>query len=146
MGSKECLLIGERPSRGCSSRVIRFPKSLRDKACAVFSQAGMSILFSKNNIAFREFAAKARKIWTFRDRPIGGIAPSSVICLWIGCTRLKTRVLRGGVFSLTRKIKRVKTQSFFDSFLSFTGWCGVRGSSKVTFLTARSGKRASKGL
>jgi len=28
--------------------------------------------------------------------------------------------------------KRSTTRSFFDSFLSFSGWCGVRGSSEVT--------------
>jgi hypothetical protein len=40
-------------------------------------------------------------------------------------------------FSLTPKMKGVKTQSFFDSFRSFSGWCGVRGSSEVTFSIAR---------
>jgi hypothetical protein len=42
--------------------------------------------------------------------------------------------------------RRSTTGSFFDSFLSFAGWCGVRGSSGVTFPIARWGKRASKGL
>jgi hypothetical protein len=32
-------------------------------------------------------------------------------------------------FSLTLKLESVKGLSFFDSFLSFSGWCGVRGSS-----------------
>ncbi len=36
-------------------------------------------------------------------------------------------------FSLTLKIEGVKRHSFFDTFPSFAGWCGVRGSSKVTF-------------
>jgi hypothetical protein len=31
---------------------------------------------------------------------------------------------------LTIFLKGVKTDSFFDSFLSFSGWCGVRGSSE----------------
>ena len=37
-------------------------------------------------------------------------------------------------FFVDSKIKKSRTGSFFDSFLSFSGWCGVRGSSLVTFL------------
>jgi hypothetical protein len=37
------------------------------------------------------------------------------------------------VFSVDEKNRRSKTTLFFDSFLSFSGWCGVRGSSEVTF-------------
>jgi hypothetical protein len=37
------------------------------------------------------------------------------------------------VFFIDEKNRRRKTESFFDSFLSFSGWCGVRGSSSVTF-------------
>jgi hypothetical protein len=40
-------------------------------------------------------------------------------------------------FLLTLKMKGVKTNSFFDSFRSFPGWCGVRGSSKVTLCIAK---------
>jgi hypothetical protein len=40
-------------------------------------------------------------------------------------------------FSLTLKIEGVKRESFFDNFLSFSGWCGVRGSSAVTFSIAK---------
>jgi hypothetical protein len=40
-------------------------------------------------------------------------------------------------FSLTLKMKGVKTNSFFDAFLSLPGWCGVRGSSVVTLRIAR---------
>jgi hypothetical protein len=36
-------------------------------------------------------------------------------------------------FSLTLKLEGVKRHSFFDNVPSFAGWCGVRGSSKVTF-------------
>jgi hypothetical protein len=36
-------------------------------------------------------------------------------------------------FSLTLKIEGVKRHSFFDTFPSFAGWCGVRGSSEVAF-------------
>jgi hypothetical protein len=36
-------------------------------------------------------------------------------------------------FSIDEKNRKRKTRSFFDSFLSFSGWCGVRGSSEVTF-------------
>jgi hypothetical protein len=43
-------------------------------------------------------------------------------------------------FSLTAKFKGVKTYSFFDNFLSFSGWCGVRGSSEVTFLNRKVGE------
>src|SRR5258705_6889625 len=45
-------------------------------------------------------------------------------------------------FLLTPKIERVKTYSFFDTFLSFAGWCCVRDSSGVTLLRKRSGRRA----
>jgi hypothetical protein len=36
-------------------------------------------------------------------------------------------------FFVDVKNRRSTTRSFFDSFLSFSGWCGVRGSSEVTF-------------
>ena len=49
-------------------------------------------------------------------------------------------------FSIDVISRRSTTRSFFDSFLSFSGWCGVRGSSGVTVLIARLGRRASKGL
>jgi hypothetical protein len=35
-------------------------------------------------------------------------------------------------FSIDVIFKKRRTGSFFDSFLSFSGWCGVRGSSEVT--------------
>jgi len=35
-------------------------------------------------------------------------------------------------FSLTLKTEGVKRQSFFDTFWSLSGWCGVRGSSEAT--------------
>ena len=41
------------------------------------------------------------------------------------------------VFFIDGKNRRSTTRSFFDSFLGFSGWCGVRGPSEVTFLTAR---------
>jgi hypothetical protein len=50
------------------------------------------------------------------------------------------------VFFVDGKNRRSTTGSFFDSFLSFSGWCGVRGSSGVTVLIARLGRRVSKGL
>jgi hypothetical protein len=50
------------------------------------------------------------------------------------------------VFLIDGKNRRSTTRSFFDSFLSFSGWCGVRGSSGVTVLIARLGQRVSKGL
>jgi len=37
-----------------------------------------------------------------------------------------------GVFFVDGKFRRSTTRSFFDSFLSLSGWCGVRGSSLVT--------------
>ena len=50
------------------------------------------------------------------------------------------------VFLIDGKNRRSTKGSFFDSFLSFSGWCGVRGSSRVTVLIARLERRASKGL
>ena len=50
------------------------------------------------------------------------------------------------VFFVDWKNRRSTTRSFFDSFLSFSGWCGVRGSSRVTVQAERQGRRAGKGL
>ena len=50
------------------------------------------------------------------------------------------------LFFVDSKFRRSTTGSFFDNFLSFSGWCGVRGSSAITFLIARLGRRVSKGL
>jgi hypothetical protein len=47
-------------------------------------------------------------------------------------------------FSLTAKIEGVKPYSFFGTFCSFADWCGVRGSSKVTFLL-RNGTEGKQG-
>jgi hypothetical protein len=49
------------------------------------------------------------------------------------------------VFSIDWKNRRSTTRSFFDSFLSFTGWCGVRGSSGVTFPDRKIGKEGERG-
>src|ERR1017187_5034058 len=49
-------------------------------------------------------------------------------------------------FFVDGKNRRSTTRLFFDSFLSFSGWCGVRGSSGVTFLIERLGRRVSEGL
>jgi len=51
-----------------------------------------------------------------------------------------------GVIFVDWKNRRSTTGSFFDSFLGFAGWCGVRGSSRVTVLIERLGWRAGKGL
>ena len=74
-----------------------------------------------------------------------------------GCTKSGHRLVDGlhsiektdscsTEFFIDSKTRRSTTRSFFDSFLSFSGWCGVRGSSVVTVLTARLRRRASKGL
>ena len=59
---------------------------------------------------------------------------------------MKTHVVASSAFSLTQNLEGVKRHSFFDTFLSFSGWCGVRGSSEVTFLIERLGRRVSEGL
>ncbi len=46
-------------------------------------------------------------------------------------------------FSLTIKIESVKTTSFFDTFPSFSGWCGVRGSSEITLKHCKMSERRS---
>src|SRR5580698_399865 len=62
---------------------------------------------------------------------------------WSGCTIFCHRVVDGlhsienrdsykRVFSIDEKNRRSRTGSFFDIFLGFSGWCGVRGSSEVT--------------
>jgi hypothetical protein len=58
---------------------------------------------------------------------VSAFAPNSVTPLWTGCTRLKTHVVTNRYFMLTIKIESVETESFFDNFLSFSGWCGVPG-------------------
>ena len=55
-----------------------------------------------------------------------------------------SRTCRCGFF-IDEKTGRSKTGSFFDSFLSFSGWCGVRGSSGVTVLIARFGTEGEQG-
>jgi hypothetical protein len=49
-------------------------------------------------------------------------------------------------FRLTAKLESVQRESFFDSFLGFSGWCGVRGSSDVTLNVEKRSGKASKGL
>src|SRR5579871_630705 len=48
----------------------------------------------------------------------------------------KADTYRSG-FSIDEKNRRSKTRSFFDSFLSFSGWCGVPGLELSHLLTAR---------
>jgi hypothetical protein len=73
------------------------------------------------------------------------------------CTKFGHRLVDGlhsientctykGVIFVDGNNRRSTTGSFFDSFLSFSGWCGVRGSSGVTVLIARLGRRVSEGL
>jgi hypothetical protein len=50
---------------------------------------------------------------------------------------IENTYLAHAAFSLTKNLKGVKPESFFDSFLSFSGWCGVRGSSDVTLNTEK---------
>jgi len=50
---------------------------------------------------------------------------------------IENKADKGARLLLTEKSERVQKESFFDSFLSFSGWCGVRGSSYVTLSTAK---------
>ena len=74
-----------------------------------------------------------------------------------GCTKSGHRLVDGlhpientctykRVIFVDEKNRRSTTGSFFDSFLSFSGWCGVRGSSGVTVRIERLGRRVSEGL
>src|SRR5215468_4530340 len=67
------------------------------------------------------------------------------------CTKIRQRLVNGlhsidsardinACFCLTVKIEGVKTHSFFDTFPSFSGWCGVRGSSKIAFTNCKVSK------
>jgi hypothetical protein len=76
--------------------------------------------------------AKGRVGRGFPTKRSGGTAPNPVMRLWTACTGLKTQWVTDRDFRLTLFLEGVKKQSFFDSFLSFSGWCGVRGSSQVT--------------
>jgi hypothetical protein len=63
-----------------------------------------------------------------------------------GLHSIENKSDKGAQFLLTAELEGVKRESFFDSFLSFSGWCGVRGSSCVTLNVAKWGGKASKGL
>jgi hypothetical protein len=65
-----------------------------------------------------------------------------------GVHRIEEQGDRGAKKRLTFRIGGVDSRTFFDTFLSFSGWCGVRGSSEVTFSNLAKGRRgrASKGL
>jgi hypothetical protein len=54
-----------------------------------------------------------------------------------GLHTIENKSDRGAHFSLTQKLEGVQKESFFDSFLSFSGWCSVRGSSAVTLNIAK---------
>jgi hypothetical protein len=49
------------------------------------------------------------------------------------------------IFFVDVKNRKRTTGSFFDSFLSFSGWCGVRGSSEVTFSDRKVEKEGQQG-
>jgi len=63
-----------------------------------------------------------------------------------GLHSIENKADKGAHFLLTAKLERLQQKSFFDSFLGFSGWCGVRGSSSVTLNIAKCGGKASKGL
>ena len=73
-------------------------------------------------------------------------APNPVTRLWTALHSIENTCTYKRVFLIDGKNRRSTTGSFFDSFLSFSGWCGVRGSSGVTVLIARLERRVSKGL
>jgi hypothetical protein len=121
-----------------------------ETACGVrlsphFHRRVTSTVFSPNVFLARNSQQTARNPGT-AWKSHGWIAPNSSRMPVDGLHSIEKTILTNLYFSLTLRIEGVKRQSFFDSFLSFSGWCGVRGSSKVTFLTARLGRRASKGL
>lgn len=92
-----------------------------------------------------EFGGKPRLAWLLA-RVDFGVCTISGHVLVDGVHSIENTCTYKGVFFVDSQIRRSTTGSFFDSFLSFSGWCGVRGSSEVTFLIARLGRRASKGL
>src|SRR4030095_2353624 len=72
-------------------------------------------------------------------------------CSQPDCTKSWHRLVNGlhsidaaadkcAVFCLTVKIEGVKTHSFFDTFPSFSGWCGVRGSSVIALTNCKVSK------
>ena len=67
-----------------------------------------------------------------RQRNISSICTKS--CHWPvhGVHSIENACTYRRVFFVDWKNRRSTTGSFFDSFLSFSGWCGVRGSSRVT--------------
>jgi hypothetical protein len=85
---------------------------------------------------FSKFAVKTPGFPAFARESLFGCTKFGHLAV-DGLHSIENAILTNLYFSLTPEIEGVKTQSFFDSFLSFSGWCGVRGSSEVTFLTAR---------
>ncbi len=84
------------------------------------------------------------------DRGFAKNESTSCTILWQGAVNgvhsIENPCTYKRVFLIDVKNRRSTTRSFFDSFLSFSGWCGVRGSSRVTVEIERFRWRAGKGL
>ena len=97
-------------------------------------------------ISADEFGGNAASDAGFAMSMCDDAAPNSGHRLVDGLHSIENTCTYKRVFFVDGKNRRSTTGSFFDSFLSFSGWCGVRGSSGVTVLIARLGRRVSKGL
>src|SRR5947209_10988236 len=107
---------------------------------ASISQAPFSILIAVNPLGAK---GRQRRVLAGSD---GTHCTKSGHVIVDGLHSIENPCTYGRVFFVDWKTGRSTTRSFFDSFLSFSGWCSVRGSSEVTFLIARLGRRVSKGL
>ena len=132
--------------RDAADRIPSFaPTSLPDTGSARFSQPGDGDLAQPGE---RSVASHPRKAAS----GAGSAKTLPLLCTISGhgavngTHSIENMWTYKRVFCIDGKNRRSTTRSFFDSFLSFSGWCGVRGSSAVTFLIERLGRRASKGL
>jgi hypothetical protein len=133
-------------TRSCLSfAVMRFRDPLRSRRSAAFSQPP-TLPFCIGTVSSSLNSPQISLRFTGIEKTVSLDCTNSGHAAVDGLHSIEKTILTNPCFPLTPKIEGVKTQSFFDSFLGFSGWCNVRGSSKVTFLTARSGRRASKGL
>ena len=113
-----------------------FCKALSNTAFARFSQVLCTQRFGSYRDDECQFSENLRPLrppdvpailscTIFCHRPVDGVHSIEKTCSY------------KGVIFIDEKNRRSTTGPFFDSFLSFSGWCGVRGSSEVTLHTEK---------
>jgi len=135
--------------RGGASSAARLscspPNRLPEAAFPRYSHARNRTIISDPHRSWRIYPAKTRPGTAFRKTARASCTKSGHSPVDRLHSIENTNTYRRRFF-VDSRFRRSKTGSFFDTFLSFSGWCGVRGSSVVTFLIERLGGRASEGL